>query len=121
MGLLRKTLSIILGSSEETLVTAKTELSRTLGDKRISNDTEKNYILDMIAKDVIIHRCYGELDVEVIVMEQFNNYLKSWNRLQLQMLNRVLVCFYGYKLGDINTLPIAIKNLTFDLKVYKNV
>jgi len=121
MASLRKALSIILGSSEETIVDAKTQLHRALGSERLSNDFEKDYILDVMKENIVNSGLLYSMPLENIVLFLLNRYLDTWNETQLHILNRVLVYYYGYKLGDMDTLPRAIENLAFDLKVYRNL
>ena len=56
-----------------------------------------------------------------VVAYVLNSYLETWQPEQLQMINRVLVQYYGYHLGNNNTLPPAINKLSNDLVVHRNL
>lgn len=121
MGILRKTLSIILGSPEETLVNAKSEISRALGSTAISNNTERNYIFDKVVNDVRLSPLYGIHDINFVVLMVLNNYVDNWNGAQMQILARVLVDYYGYLIGNVDTLPNAVSRLAEDICISRRL
>lgn len=114
MGILRKVLSIALGSPEETLINAKAETSRALGSDSISNSTEKEYIFDCLSRGIKVCPDYGTSATSIILAQCIDKYMNQWNKEQMQILNRVLVHYYGYRL-NVETLPNAINLLTQDL------
>ena len=52
MGNLLKFLSALSGSSEETLLKARAQISNRYGIAVMSNETERNYILKKIASEI---------------------------------------------------------------------
>lgn len=121
MGSLRKILSIVLGSPEETLVNANSEIARYLGSNSISNNTERNYIFDHVAKDVQLSPMYKKYDINFVVLMVLNSYVDNWNGAQMQILTRVLVDYYGYLIGKEETLPNAVSRLAEDICISRRL
>lgn len=105
--------------------------NKLFGNKEISNQREKEKIFKSLEEDIPVY-IQRQCQISNITREY---YLKRWATLDIianvldahiqlgsvkhvQMFNRVLVYYYGYKLGDKYTLLPALEKLSNEYEKY---
>lgn len=126
MGTFLKFLSLLTGSDEETMLKARAEVAHAIGSSKVSNIKEKEYVFD----------CYLNLIANLTDPNEINKYSLGYTLMSvtdnltqnylhepemvefLQAVNRVLVHYYGFILGNPNTLTSAFEKMGNDLEIY---
>ena len=129
-----KVFSILTGSTEETVLGAKAELSYLLGTRQnISNQNELNYVFESIAKAIPIFIESQTKKLGITREDVFSNFssLEVWmmyfiyeyfiveknNKTFIQLFNRVLTHYYGYD-GSERSMENAMPSFCKDLEYY---
>ncbi len=120
MGKGLKFLSILTGSSESQLLNAKAEVKRAFGSQELSNDSERDFVLNKIIKEMekLDYAKIRELKISMpeltaMVIDEIS--VKKTNKEFMYIFNRVLVDYYEYKLGNAESLNKAINLLAYDI------
>lgn len=113
MGFLLKTLSILTGSSEETLLNARAEISNSVGKGNISTESERTFVFEKFASFIERNGLPRELEDEPtgMIIAFILDFL-------VQVTNRVLVDFYNYELEKSDTLIPALLEMGEDFESY---
>jgi hypothetical protein len=122
MGFFTKALSILTGSSEETLYNARAELSNNLGKGVLSNQAEKEYVFETIIdylpryfKAEQLGSMYTGHAIAIIIDDLTKSKI---NEKFIQIFNRVMVYFYNYEINNIRTLEPALLRMGEEFEDY---
>lgn len=122
MGFLLKALSVLTGSSEETLLNARAEMSNKFGSGRLSTETEREYVFEQLYLFLKNNGIPRELSNEPtgVIIGFILDYLvqDKRNGRFIQVTNRVLVDFYNFELGNTDTLIEALLKMGIDFERY---
>lgn len=120
-----KYLSMATGSSQETLLNARAEMSNAIGSKSLSHEKERLYVFEKLNTDMQNHGSsyinYEEIKhmpIEVILPYMSEYYQDTKQNEYMQIVNRVLVYFYNYELGNHDSLVKALTPFTYDFIDY---
>lgn len=125
MGLLLKTLSILSGSNENTLLNCRAELSNKFGSAKLSSESEKMYIFEILENDlpniakqvipkIMTREDADKLELNDLVTITFDYYNHSKKHELLKIISRVMIHFYNLTPGNIESLQESLMLLTTD-------
>lgn len=128
MGKILKFLSVITGTKEEVLLNINTKFLKSINDnlfKRdeyISTKYEKKYIIEKFSKELITDFDIKNIDIDKELHQAIGGIVKKYvdnkDNEFLVIFNRVMVKYYGMKLGDTVSLGNSILLMTEDIKNY---
>lgn len=102
-------ISIATGVSEETILSVKSQIRNKFNPNIVSSEEERNFLYDKTLSYMSLLFSVEEAintPIEDIVSYIFECYIYNNMVEMLQLINRVFVQFYGYKLGD----PVSFYN-----------
>nr|WP_106780791.1 hypothetical protein [Lysinibacillus timonensis] len=122
MGFFMKALSIITGSSEETLHNARAEMSNHYGKGLLSNESEKQYVFEQIINYLPQYFSPQEIRqsptgyIIGFIIDDLAQHKK--NEKFIQVFNRVMVYYYNYEMNKIETLEPALLQMGYEFESY---
>lgn len=126
MGTFLKFLSLLTGSNEETILNARAEVAHAIGSSKVSHIKEKESVFDRYLNLLANLTDPNEISkyslgytLMWVTDALTQNYRHAPEMVEfLQAVNRVLVHYYGFILGNPNTLPSAFEKMGNDLEIY---
>lgn len=117
-----RALSILTGSSEETLHNARAEMSHNFGRGVLSNQSEKNYVFETLID--YMPRYFTPEQIRSMYTGHVTGFIvedlaqSKKNEKFIQIFNRVMVYFYDYEFGNVSKLEPALLRMGEDFEQY---
>jgi hypothetical protein len=120
MGFGLNLLKVLTGSDEKTLLNARAEVNHLVGGNKISNNSEKNYVIETIIREmnelVDFNKVIEDNGTPVEVVSCIVDlHIRNNDKKFLVIFNRVMVEYYNLELGNSESLIKALSLLTEEI------
>lgn len=122
MGKFMKFLSILTGSSEETLHNARAEVSHHYGKGILSNEQERLFVFETLMND--LPRMFSieqanRMPTGAIIGQMMEVYTRDKQKEKfVQIFNRVMTHYYNYEFNNVNSLIAALEMMGNDFEYF---